>query len=335
MDVVFIHLGPCLPVFFWDTLRQTRRFHSGRLLCVIPETALKASEVDQFGVEAYSNRIWEQASAIQSIRKVSRLTRHAQSGFWQFALERLFILAELMRLTGLRDALHLENDVTIYTDPEAMATAVRKAFGPRSCAVVPSAPQEGCTAAVMYAGSSNALDEVCSCIIRLLELGESKLLKAFPSEMVNEMSLLGLVQLRNPELLRSFPITPSEGECPTMVRFAGGPLRQFYRITDRLCPQRATDPPHGLSAELDTFQSLFDPSSWGQYLGGTPNGHAPGVAFPHHWLGPDLAKGRFEVEWHLDEQWRRVPYVIDRYHENRRWRLNNLHVHCKRIVDFI
>lgn len=335
MNVIHIHQGSSLPEHFWKTVRQTRRFHSGRILCVVPEQDLTAPEIRELRLDAYANTTWDQAPAIRELRRVSWLKRYGLDGFWHFALERLFILAELMRQEELADALHVENDVTIYFDPAEMAKPMRQCFGSKCCAVIPAGPTDGCTAALLYAGSLQALDSVCTAVLRLLPLGEWKLRAIFPSVMVNEMTLLAVAQIQNPELVRSLPITPSQGDGPLIPRYGRRPAAPFLHMMDRISPRFATEPPpHGLSAELDTLQSLFDPSSWGMYLGGSLQGHAPGVSFPYHWIGPDLRKGRFRVEWRMDERERRFPVVIDRRHENREWKLNNLHVHSKRIDDF-
>jgi hypothetical protein len=211
---------------------------------------------------------------------------------------------------------------------------MRQCFG-KSCAAVPSTPTEGCTAALFYVGSLAALDAICAAMLDLLSLGERALCARLSSQMVNEMILLGIVQWQCPDLLDSFPIAPSDPQLwplrPRYWRRLAGLARMCDWITPRYARQL---PPHGLSSHLEAFGALFDPSSFGQFVGGTPQGHPPGAAFPHHWLGRDLASGRFALAWENDEQGRRIPFVSDQA-DGRRWRLNNLHIHSKRIGDFV
>ncbi len=337
LPVVHIHLGPALPPYFWETVRQTRRFHSGPLFCVIPRGAMGAGELAALSAEGIVNTRWDGASAVRRLRGLSWLDDlYGANGFWHHTLERLFVLAELMRDKGVPRVLHVENDVTIYFDPAQMAGTMEKCFG-EACAVAPLGPGEGCTAAILYAGSRGALDAVCGAILQLLPLGEWKLRSMLRAGMVNESTLLGIVQRQEPALLGSFPILPSAPRWPAMIpRRWPRPAARLLEVLDRVAPRIARElPPHGLSNGLQEFASLFDGASWGQYAGGTPNGHPPGVAFRHHWAGPDLLNGRFRLEWRTDDCRRAYPAVIDQCDGGREWKLNNLHVHCKRIQDFV
>jgi hypothetical protein len=149
--------------------------------------------------------------------------------------------------------------------------------------------------------------------------------------------LLGIVQRERPDLLGSFPVAPSPPRWPaTVPRFGRRGTRRFLRALDRVAPRTAVAlPPHGLSSGIEQFQSLFDAAPLGQFLGGTPGGDGPGIAYRYHWIGRDLLDGRFAIEWEQDHEGRRIPRVIDRYDGGRAWKLNNLHVHSKRLEDFV
>lgn len=337
LPVVHIHLGPALPAHFWDTVRQTRRFHSGAILCVIPPQAMAAPELHELCAEGIDNTRWDRTRAIQNLRSVSWLNKlYGADGFWHYTLERLFVLAELMRDEQLPQSLQVENDVTIYFDPDKMAATFERCFGDQ-CAVTPVGPGEGCTAAVLYAGSLEALDAICAAILRLLPRGERRLRLLLSSGMVNESILLGIIQRQEPGLVRSFPIAPTAPVRPAIVRRLWfRPGAGVLRWLDKVAPRLATKlPPHGVSNCVDDFASIFDGASWGQYAGGTPQGDPPGTAFRHHWVGPDLLNGRFTLDWRSDDAGRRVPLIRDESQGGREWKLNNLHIHCKRIRDFV
>jgi hypothetical protein len=337
LPVVHIHLGPTLPSYYWKTVRQTRRFHSGPIYCVLPPEGIGVSELEEFDAHGIPNTRWNGAPAVRRLRAVSWLNRlYGADGFWHYTLERLFVLAALMRDEGLSRILHLENDVTIYFDPAKMAETMERCFG-EQCAATPSGPSEGCTAAVLYAGSGHALEAICEEIIALLPLGERKLRAVLPSGMVNESILLGIVQRRNPDLVRSFPIAPTSPVHPAInPRLWARPAAPLLRLLDRMAPRVVNElPPHALSNCLDEFGALFDGSSWGQFAGGTPHGHGPGTAFRHQWIGPDLLSGRYVLDWRTGDAGRRLPFVVDRSNGGREWKLNNLHIHCKRIEDFV
>jgi len=332
LPVVHIYLGPQLPAYVAETVRQTRRFHSGPIVCV----GSGAGQIDPSR--------WDRTKLIQRLREVSWLDRRNgkplfpdiyPNGLWGYALERFFVMAELMREEGWDSALQIENDVAIYFDPAATAEVMKQCFG-ASCAAIPAGPVEGCTAALFYVGSLAALDAICAEILDLLALSEGELRARFSVGMIHEMILLAIVQRQRPDLLGSFPVAPSLPQLwPFSPRRWPGRLARLGSLCDRIAPRHPRRlPPHGLNSHIEVFDSLFDASSFGQFAGGTLHGHPSGIAFPHHWLGRDLASGRFALIWNHDEQGRRVPSVSDRM-DGRIWRLNNLHIHSKRIRDFV
>lgn len=139
LPVVHIHLGPQLPPYYWHTVRQTRRFHSGPFFARFRRTQWVRPNSRSFPRRESSTRVgMNQARCEPCARLVVEPT--VQDGFWHYALERMFVLAELMRDEGLTQILHLENDVTIYFDPEKIASTMERCFG-EDCAVSPLGPQ--------------------------------------------------------------------------------------------------------------------------------------------------------------------------------------------------
>ena len=73
--------------------------------------------------------------------------------------------------------------------------------------------------------------------------------------------------------------------------------------------------------------ALLGDSSWEALIRGYP----PGWAGRHHYVGAELLAGNYSVRW--DEQGGlRLPFVVDR--EGAWTRLNNLHIHSKRLELF-
>lgn len=78
---------------------------------------------------------------------------------------------------------------------------------------------------------------------------------------------------------------------------------------------------------IEMFNSLFDPASWGQYLGGTNNGHAPGFTDPTHIIGSAI---RNNPNWKILFGNNGANLVSD----DKTYYINNLHVHCKQLQRF-
>ena len=79
---------------------------------------------------------------------------------------------------------------------------------------------------------------------------------------------------------------------------------------------------------ITPFNSVFDPASIGQHLDGTPS--TPGVPMydtDRHWLAPDLKSGKYKIEF-IDG----IPWMVA---ASKRYRINNVHVHSKRLERFV
>jgi len=68
---------------------------------------------------------------------------------------------------------------------------------------------------------------------------------------------------------------------------------------------------------------LFDPGSYGQFLGGTNNGHGPGFTDSEHFIGDHINQGKIKKVEFVDG----CPFVDG-------IKLFNLHVHSKNLELF-
>lgn len=70
---------------------------------------------------------------------------------------------------------------------------------------------------------------------------------------------------------------------------------------------------------------IFDPSSYGQHIGGTPNGHAPGFIDDEQLAGPLIRKSKVYMRDNF-------PYI--EYGGNE-YKIFNLHMHNKKLHEYI
>ena len=79
---------------------------------------------------------------------------------------------------------------------------------------------------------------------------------------------------------------------------------------------------------LDPY--LFDPGSYGQYLGGTNNhDHGPGYAGDHHYIGKKI--NSFDILPYWDSGLEKPMVIVD----GKTYPLFNLHIHSKNLKDFV
>ena len=80
--------------------------------------------------------------------------------------------------------------------------------------------------------------------------------------------------------------------------------------------------------EIGSFGDvIFDPSSYGQFIGGTPNGHSPGFVDKDQLIGNILIKNTTKISFE-----NRIPYVS---YNDKTFRIANLHIHCKKLESYV
>ncbi len=80
---------------------------------------------------------------------------------------------------------------------------------------------------------------------------------------------------------------------------------------------------------------IFDPGSYGQFLGGTNNFHNPGFVDEEHYIGKMLKERQVYIGWENN-----APYVLNNTDSwtpsnNKKFKLFNLHIHSKTLKDFV
>lgn len=130
------------------------------------------------------------------------------------------------------------------------------------------------------------LNKINAKLLELVLMGENEL-KTFITGMPHEMRLLGYIQQQY-GLIDFLPIIP-EGEG---------------------------------SENYKSLSLCFDPSSYGQYLGGLSPER-------HHIIGNNILDGNVIVKFDKDSK---IPKAMYR---NIPFEIVNLHIHCKRLEDFV
>lgn len=77
---------------------------------------------------------------------------------------------------------------------------------------------------------------------------------------------------------------------------------------------------------FDKLQVLFDGASYGQYLGGTNNGHDKGWYGLHQYVGQSIHNNTLQIKFN------KRPYAL---FEGKQIPILNLHIHSKKLKDFI
>ena len=151
------------------------------------------------------------------------------------------------------------------------------------------------SAAYLYTKSHIALAKLNTTMLGVIKKGKENVIRLVGND-PNEMMILSHIWKRYNNIISLLPIQPE----------ANG------------------------SQNLQVFGSLFDGASAGQYIGGT-QGDGPGWAGSHHWLGKALLKGKYSFVWYTENGIKK-PLLV---HKNRKYKINNLHIHSKNLKQFM
>jgi len=216
-------------------------------------------------------------------------------GFWNVTMGRLYLLEIYMRERRYKDIIHIENDVLIYQNPGNMLNEFKKLAG--SKILLTPVGDQYATAAYAYIPHYAAISKINLLMTHLMQKGKDALSRIIGTPDINEMMLLAHIWKKHTNVIKYLPIAPSGNG----------------------------------SRNLQLFNSVFDGASIGQFLGGTHG--EPGVSWTgsHHWAGDDLESGKYKISF-VEHKGLQVPYIT---YGPKVYRINNLHIHSKRLKEFM
>lgn len=287
MRVVMFHSGKDFPTFLEDNFRQLRYFNP-----TVPVYFLT-------DYHHLNNPVFAKYSVIavnkdeyysEKILHFERLFGRDAEDFWTLAATRMIYIENFMKVRNMLNVYHFENDVLLYYNLQEYHTYLKQFTGIWMTIGGP----DKCMTGFSFIKNYKVLRHMTDYWINLLnDYGLDGIKHAFKVDMVNEMSLMRVYSSDADSKLRPLPTMPVP------------PMNHFF----------------------DDFGSLFDPASWGQYVGGTRS-EGPGAMPKDHYIGvwlKDLPEVRFL--W-IYQDHLKVPCLI---HGNEMYRINNLHIHSKNL----
>jgi hypothetical protein len=151
------------------------------------------------------------------------------------------------------------------------------------------------SAGFVYCNSLEHFEEFINRLKHLLLKGQSVLNQVTQEGFISEMVLINVIAEHTTDVIDFLPILP----------FGPG------------------------SNNFDILKTVYDCASYGQYIGGTNNGHAPGWAGAHHYIGEQLLQKNIDVIFDNNVK---KPYLK---YNNELIPIHNLHVHSKKLNLFI
>ena len=321
--IVFIHLGPVIPLYTADAIWQAARFSAGPIYLLAERPALEEfSSVKMPKVTRIACEDLEIAPLHRQFRKTCRFNKSFRNGFWTHTTERFYFLSALVDRLALKNVIHLENDVMLYAEADEV---VSKLEGLYEGLAAPFDNDDRCVPSILFSRDPRALATLCQFIVEAV--------RDTSHSGMNDMTLLADARKRlGPHALDALPVLPPLYSGLLMNKLGMG-----------------TEHPSLFSRHASQLGLVFDAAAIGQYLGGPDPRNFQPAKLPwyrfsksRHQIGPPPGAGfinesclfdvsSFTYTWRTDKRGRRVPYMAL---DQQQTPIANLHIHCKELARF-
>ena len=228
--------------------------------------------------------------------QTTTLNSDFRGNFCRFASERFFYIEEVMFKYQLNNVFHLENDNLLYCDVAESLPVFQQHYP----IAAPFDNDARCIPGFMYFQHIDALSQLTYFMIE--HIGP------------NDMTIIPMFRKQH-GLVQPLPVIPPDYAPP--LRSTTG---------------RTASTPGDYASHATDFHALFDAAAIRQYLGGVDPRNDPGdtVGF----INEDALyqADRFSYVCQDDAAGRKIPYAV---YNNHPYRLNNLHIHSKKLEHFL
>lgn len=288
------HSGIHLPDYLKYTFSQIRKFNPSLNIHFITDR----EHLDNPVFEAFKILTYDKLEYYSNKIKEFEIVYHRSStDFWTLAATRLIYIENFLDKHSMEDVYHFENDVLLYYDLSTLHDTFLRLF--ENMAITVAGPDK-CMTGFMFITSSDPLCRMTQFFIDSIRTnGVTGLKNRYEMDMVNEMTLMRAYgKEKGLNELNHLPTLPF-GDC---------------------------------SSYFDEFVSVFDPASWGQFVGGTTD-KVPGAKPQDHYIGQLLTRcPKYHVSWYKDTEGRIIPcFEWDREIT----KINNLHIHSKELHKYM
>ena len=291
MDTVMFHTGIELPEFLEYTFRQFRLFNYTNVYFLTDKKHLDNDIFKKYYIMAVNKDTFYS----DKIRQFESLFNYGKGDFWTVTATRLIYIENFMKDMDLTDIYHFENDVLIYYDLKKHDEKFKKFYNNMAITI---GGEIVAMTGFMFIKHYEVLAKMTQYFINLLSAYKVQgLINKYHIPMVNEMFLMRQFAIDYPVLLRPLP-TMSFGK---------------------------------FSENYSDFNSLFDPASYGQFVGGTRT-EGPGAKPQDHYIGRWLKENpQIDIIWKSDDKGRGIPYL----NYDNGIKINNLHIHSKNLHKYM
>jgi len=297
-SIVFVHLGKTVPSYLPIAIQQARLFNKECPIYLIHNEGAVLSIPPEMNITSIHCESLTKSSYHNTFSTASKLDKCSLNGFWFYTTERFYYLHEFIKEYDLKDVFHLENDVMLYCNLTDLLPTFHAFYKNMIGATYEGV--ERCVPGFIYISDIKPMDELISFVAGRINLNET------------DMDSVGrFINYYHKVYIDTLPVVFPDYEMKRGFRF---PV-----------------PDSRFSNHFEHFDSIFDAAAMGQYLGGDSpvhnNSSTPGFVN----LLSVYNSSHFTFEWEFDGEGRRIPFIL---FEGEKKRLNNLHIHSKKLHEF-
>jgi len=292
---ILVHLGVHFFDYINDCITQIKNFNNEKIYLIINNE--HNEKIRHKDVILIDPRTIKKSKNHLIFDETNRLDDKFRDGFWKFTTERFLYIEDLMREHNLENVFHLENDNLIYFNVNKFINIFNKNYN--IGAIFDN--DQRCIPGFIYIRNIESISKFNSYSTN------------YPTN--NDMELFSLYNNEN-DIKMNLPILPSnyDSELKSLTGLITNKKELYFN-------------------HFDKFKSIFDGASIGQYLGGidprnTSNTNTKG--FINESTLFDVSK--FIIQFEFDGKKRKIPYII---YKNKKIKINNLHIHCKNLKQFM
>ncbi|MBN1242902.1 MAG: hypothetical protein JXA15_09395 [Spirochaetales bacterium] len=306
IDSVIVHRGREFPSYISDFVDQFYLFNQGNRLWIV--TDARFPELDELcrrhpDCRSVSAAELEPTRHHRFFSRWNLMNSTFRGGFWRFAVERFFVLGDLMAAKDLGPVLHFEYDNMVYFD----VAKLEAVLGDTSKGIsLPADSTVRCIPSVVYIDGAAALADFC----RTYNL-------RYLLRRMNDMNAFSRYARDRKDRCSFLPVVPAwYKEGRDELRSRSGLATKDLGLLDR---------------DFESFGGVFDAAAFGQYLGGVDprNDAALGPGFVNETAMYSAAE--MPVRWERDDANRLVPIAE---YGGRFFPIHNLHIHSKALHAF-
>lgn len=225
------------------------------------------------------------------ISQTVNFNSYPNRNFWLYSLSRFFFIEDLVSSMNIDNFIIYENDIMIYSDLKSISEKISNEYDNIAFTI---GDDKRATTGFSYFSSYEDLIRLNNDIIEIIN---------------------------SPDDMKDIRDNYSTC-CPSEMVF----IRKISKEKNYIEPL----PLFETDNKFSELGFVFDPASYGQYLGGTPkvNGSKKSYIDKDTYIGQELLKKNYEVIFENNK-----PYIVDS--KKLKHRIFNLHIHSKKLDKFI